>query len=102
MATPRRRSPVSGFSPQGTDESLVLSVEEFEEDLNTLEEVLAEVEKQETHILPEIVPTDAPPPMPIKEAAQQEVVLTPEATVQQKIEPKRHPRNIPKFAKVRG
>jgi hypothetical protein len=81
---------------------LVLSVEEFEEDLNTLEEVLAEVEKQETQILPEIVPTDAPPPVSIKEATQQEVVLTPEAIVQQKVTPKRHPRNIPKFAKVRG
>lgn len=81
---------------------MVLSVEEFEEDLNTLEEVLAEVEKQETQILPEIVPTDAPPPVSIKEATQQEVVLTPEAIVQQKVTPKRHPRNIPKFAKVRG
>ena len=102
MATPRRRPSSSGFASQSIDESLSISIEELEEDMNTLEEISKEVEKQEPQVLPEIVPTEAPPPMSIKEAAQQEVVLVPEVTVQQKVGPKRHPRNIPKFAKVRG
>ena len=102
MATPRRRSPSSGFTPKNVEESSSISIEEFEKDLKTLEEFSKEIEKQETQLLPEIVPTDAPPPMSIKEAARQEVVLAPETVVQQKVEPKRHPRNIPKFSKVRG
>ena len=102
MATPRRRPQASGFTSQGIDESLDVSSEKLEENMNTLERVFEEVEEQRTQVLPEIIPTEAPPPTSIKEAVQQEVVLAPEANVQHKVGPKRHPRNIPKFSKVRG
>jgi hypothetical protein len=58
--------------------------------------------KQEVQPLPEIIPTEAPPPMSLKETAKQEVVLETQPPMQQKTAVARHPRNIPKFSKVRS
>jgi len=105
MAPPRRRSSSSGFSSESIDKPLDIVVEKIVEHLEEVEEV-KEVEqpevKQEAQLLPEIIPTEAPPPMSLKEAAKQEVVAEVQPPIQQKIAVARPPRNIPKFSKVRG
>jgi hypothetical protein len=102
MATPRRRSSSTGFSSESIDESSDIVIEETVEVSEKIEEADQPEAKQEVQPLPEIIPTEAPPPMSIKEAASQEVVLETQPPAQQQISASRHPRNIPKFSKVRG
>jgi hypothetical protein len=102
MATPRRRSPSSGFPSESIDESSDILIEEIVKDSEDTEEVEQPEAKKEVEPLPEIVPTEAPPPMSLKEAEKQEVVPETQPPAQQQIAVSRHPRNIPKFSKVRG
>jgi hypothetical protein len=102
MATPRRRSSSTGFSSESIDESSDIVIEETVEVSKETEEAEQPEAKQEVQPLPEIIPTEAPPPMSLKEAAKQEVVLEEQPPTQQKPAVVRHPRNIPKFSKVRG
>jgi hypothetical protein len=102
MATPRRRSSSTGFSSESIDESSDIVIEETVKISEKTEGEEQPEAKQEVQPLPEIIPTEAPPPMSIKEAAKQEVVLEPQPPTQQKPAVARHPRNIPKFSKVRG
>jgi hypothetical protein len=102
MATPRRRSSSTGFSSENIDESSNIVIEEIAKDSEEAEKVEQPESKPEVQPLPEIIPTEAPPPMSLKEAAKQEVVLETQPPAQQQIAVSRHPRNIPKFSKVRG
>lgn len=102
MATPRRRSSSTGFSSESIDESSDIVIEEIVEVSEKTEEVEQPEAKQEVQPLPEIVPTEAPPPMSLKEAAREEIVLETQPPAQQQIAISRHPRNIPKFSKVRS
>jgi hypothetical protein len=102
MATPRRRSSSTGFSSESIDESSDIAIEEIVEVSEKTEEAEQPEAKQEVQPLPEIIPTEAPPPMSLKEAAKQEVVPETQPSTQQKTSAARHPRNIPKFSKVRG
>jgi len=102
MATPRRRSSSTGFSSESIDKSSDIIVEEIVEVSEKTEEVEQPEAKQEVQPLPEIIPTEAPPPMSLKEAAKQEVVPETQPSTQQKTSAARYPRNIPKFSKVRG
>jgi hypothetical protein len=101
MATSRRRSSSTGFSSESIDESSDIVIEETVEVSEKTEEVEQSEAKQEVQPLPEIVPTEAPPPMSLKEAAREEIVLETQPPAQQQIAISRHPRNIPKFSKVR-
>jgi len=102
MATPRRRSSSTEFSSDSINESSDILIEEIVEVLEETEKAEQPKAKQEVQPLPEIIPTEAPPPMSLKEVAKQEVVLETQPVVQQKVAVSRHPRNIPKFSKVRG
>ena len=102
MATPRKRPSSSGFSSNSIDKLLETAVEEIVEHLEEVKEVEQPEIKQETQLLPEITPTEAPPPMSLKEAAKQEVVVDTQPPAQLKVAVARPPRNIPKFSKVRG
>jgi hypothetical protein len=102
MATPRKRSSSTGFLSESIDESSNIVIEEIVEILEETEKSEQPEVKQEYQPLPEIIPTEAPPPMSIKEAAKQEVVLDTQPPVQQKVAASRHPRNTPKFSKLRG
>ena len=102
MATPRRRSSSTGFSSESIDESSDIVIEEIVKVSEEIQEAEQPEAKQEAQPLPEIIPTEAPPPMSLKEAAKQEVGLETQSPVQQQIAVSRHPRNIPKFSKVRG
>jgi hypothetical protein len=102
MATPRRRSSSTGFSSESIDESSDIVIEETVKISEKTEEAEQPEAKQEVQSLPEIIPTEAPPPMSLKEAAKQEVASEAQPPTQQKTAVARHPRNIPKFSKVRG
>lgn len=102
MATPRRRSSSTGFSSESIDESSDIVIEEIVKVSEEIQEAEQPEAKQEVQPLPEITPTEAPPPMSLKEAAKQEVTVETSTPVQQKVAVSRHPRNIPKFSKVRG
>ena len=101
MATPRRRSSSAGFSSKSIDESSDIVIEEIVEISDKTEEAEQPEAKQEIQPPPEITPTEVPSPVSLKEADKPEaVVMT--LPVQQKVTVARHPRNIPKFSKVRG
>ena len=102
MATPRRRSTSTGFSSEKIDESSDTVTEKVVENPGKIKEEEQPETKQETQLLPEITPTEAPPPVSLKETAKQEVVVEVQPPVEQKIAVARPPRNIPKFSKVRG
>ena len=102
MATPRRRSSSTGFSSESLDKTSDIVIEENAKDPEEVEELDQPVAKQETQPILEIVPTEAPPPFPLKEVAKPEVAVVNQPPVQQKVAVARHPRNIPKFSKVRG
>ena len=102
MATPRRRSSSAGFSSESIDKPSDIVIEKPVKVSEKTEEAEQPEAKQEVQPLPEIIPTEAPSLMPLKEAAKQEVALETQPPVQQKPAVARHPRNIPKFSKVKG
>jgi hypothetical protein len=101
MAASRRRQS-SGFQTESESiDELSKTFPEEEVVMEQEEEKVIEV-KKEPELLPEITPTEAPPPISRKEMAKEEVVAVPQQTPVQPVSPKRHPRNIPRFSKVRG
>jgi len=102
MASPRKRSTSQGFSPvEGEsspvetslieDDSESTSREMFETFSHTLESQSQEVE--------EIVPTEDPGPRFVVTETQDSVPVATHAP--QIVAPRRHPRNIPKFSRVK-
>jgi hypothetical protein len=102
MATPRRRPSSTGFSSESIDESSDNVIKEIVEVLEKTEEAEQPETKQEVQPPLEIIPTEAPPPVPLKEAAKPEAIVVTPPPVKQKVTVARHPRNIPKFSKLRG
>ena len=99
MATPRKR-PSASFSEKPKEEGTekqevekfldVMAAEVFE----TIEKV---EEKQEEQILPEIIPTEDPGPRFVETPV---VEKQPEPVKVEVKQPKRHPRNIPRFSRT--
>jgi hypothetical protein len=102
MATPRRRSPSSEFSSENAGKSSDILVEENSKASEKIVDVEQPEEKPEIPAILEITPTEARPPTPPREVEKREVVLDAQPPIQQKIAVSRHPRNIPKFSKMRG
>ena len=90
------------FSSETISETPDSVIEEVIENPENTEEQEQPVAKQEVQPLPEITPTEAPPPMFVKEEEKQEVVVEAQSPVQGEPAVTRHPRNIPKFSRVRG
>jgi hypothetical protein len=108
MASPRRRSsyPSQEVPEEIIDEISNISEEEIVEEVpeEKIEEVATEPEPPVVLVLPDLVPTEAPPPVPLKEAAKLGItaLAKQESILQLKEPPKRHPRNTPKFSTKRG
>ena len=102
MATPRRRSSSVGISSESLDKTSDIVIEEISNDPEEAEELEQPAAKQEAQPILEIVPTEAPPPFHLKEVAKPEVAVVNQPPVQQKVAVARHPRNIPKFSKLKG
>lgn len=106
MATPRKR-PTPGFSAKVED----LEKKEEQEDLGKLleeaaDEILSEEPKLEeveitpspVPILEEIVPTDFPSERFV--SSEEPKIEPKKASAPEEVKPKRHPRNVPKFARL--
>jgi hypothetical protein len=102
MATPRRRSSSTGFFSESLDKTSDIVIEENAKDPEEVEELEQPEAKQEVRPILEITPTEAPPPVPLKGAAKPEAVVVTPPSAQQRQAVARHPRNIPKFSKLRG
>jgi hypothetical protein len=101
MASSRRRTSYSSLTQaeEVIDELSNISEKEVE--------VVEEIQDPETtqeFLLPDIIPTEAPPPYSEKKIVEPIAVPTPakENNLQLKAPPKRHPRNIPKFSSKKG
>jgi hypothetical protein len=102
MATSRRRSSPIGISSKSLDKTSDIVIEEIANDPEEVEELEQPVAKQEAQPLLEIAPIETPPPVPPREVAKPEVAVVHQPPVQQKVAVARHPRNIPKFSKLKG
>ena len=100
MAASRRRSS-SGFQSESESIDELSKTFPKEEVVMEQEEEVIEV-KKEPELLPEIIPTEAPPPIALKEMVKEEIAPAPQPTTSHQVPQKRHPRNIPKFSKARG
>ena len=100
MASPRRRS---SYPSQETLEEVIDETSNISEK-EVIEEVAPEPKLPAVLVLPDLVPTEAPPPVPLKEAEKTSITAPAkqEPVLQLKEPPKRHPRNIPKFSTKRG
>jgi hypothetical protein len=101
MASSRRRTSYSSLTQaeEVIDELSNISEKEVE--------VVEEIQDTETikeFLLPDIIPTEAPPPYSEKKVVEPVLISAPakEETPQPKAPPKRHPRNIPKFSSKKG
>jgi hypothetical protein len=108
MATQRRRSsyPSQEVPEEIIDETSNISEKEITEEVreDAIEEVTLELDPPAASLLPDIIPTEAPPPVPLKEAEKLGITSSAkqEPILQLKDPPKRHPRNTPKFSTKRG
>jgi hypothetical protein len=100
MASQRRRS---SYPSQEVPEEIIDEISNISEK-EVIEEVASEPEPPAASTLPDLVPTEAPPPVPLKEAAKLGITVPArqEPVLQLKEPPKRHPRNTPKFSTKRG
>ena len=102
MASPRRRTSYSSSTP--SDEVIDELSNISEKEVEVVEEETPDPEPLVEVLLPEITPTEAPPPY------EEKVIIEPivehhvpaQNNPQELKAPKRHPRNIPKFSPKRG